>query len=140
MSEYSDRLAHDEESDAETIASRGIKTGEGLGHSGHLVPGDTDSGVIHVNTDALAGMTATEENAAARLSVLDGVADQVAQNCTEKHGVALNRGAGRGRTNVEPLLLSCDFVLVSSMLQQGAYPHRRWLYPVGVRAELKGGN
>jgi hypothetical protein len=80
VSQDSDRLAHDEEADAETIASRRIKTGECLEHPRHLVPGHTDSGVIHVNTDALVGVTATDENAATGLCVFDGVADQVAQN------------------------------------------------------------
>jgi hypothetical protein len=103
VSQNSDSLAHDEEADAQTIASRRTKTGEGMEHSGQLVLGDTDSGVIHVNTDALAGVTATEEDAATGLRVLDSVADQVAQNGTEKQRVALDRGAGRGRANADPL-------------------------------------
>ena len=51
----------------------------------------------------LAGVTATEENAATGLCVLDGVATQVAQNSTEKQRIALNRGAGRDRTNADSL-------------------------------------
>jgi hypothetical protein len=97
VSQDSDRLANDEEADAQTIASLRIKTGEGLKYSGHLVPGDTDSGVIDINTDALAGVTATDENVATGLCVFDGVANQVAQNGTEKQRIALNRGAGRER-------------------------------------------
>ena len=77
MSQYSDRLAHDEEADAQTVASRRIKTGEGIEHERHLVPGNSDSGVIHVNTDAPAGVAATDENAATGLCVFDRVADQV---------------------------------------------------------------
>ena len=77
MSENSDRLAHDEEANAQTIASRRIKTGEGLEHSRHLVPGNTDSSVIHVNADALVGVPATGENAATGLCVFDGVVDQL---------------------------------------------------------------
>ena len=69
VSQDSDRLAHDEEADAETIASRRIKTREGLEHPRHLVPGHTDSGVIHVNTDVLVGVTATDENAATGLCI-----------------------------------------------------------------------
>ena len=125
VSQNSDSLAHDEEADAQTVASRRTKTGEGMEHSGQLVLGDTDSGVIHVNTDALAGVTATEEDAATRLRVLDSVADQVAQNGTEKQRVALNRGAGRGRANADPLPLSRNCNLTSSLFQQGPDSHRR---------------
>jgi hypothetical protein len=101
VSQYADCLAHDEEPDAETIAPRTINTGEGLEHSRHLVRGNTDSGVMHVNTDALVGVTATDENAATGLCVFDGVADQVAQNGTEKQRIALNRGAGRDRSDTD---------------------------------------
>ena len=103
MSQNSDRLAHDEEANAQTIASRRIKTGEGLEHSRHLVPGYADSSVIHVNTDAPAGVAATDENAATGLCVFDRVADQVAQHGTEKRRVAINRGARRNRTNADSL-------------------------------------
>jgi hypothetical protein len=103
MSENSDRLAHDEEANAQTIASRRIKTGEGLEHSRHLVPGNTDSSVIHVNADALVGVSATGENAATGLCVFDGVVDQVAQNGTEKRRIALNRGTSRDGTNADSL-------------------------------------
>ena len=118
VSQDSDRLAHDEEADAETIASSRIKTREGLEHPRHLVPGHTDSGVIHVNTDVLVGVTATDENAATGLCVFDGVADQVAQNGTEKQCIALNRRAGRDRTNADSVCLSCNFALVGNLLQQ----------------------
>jgi hypothetical protein len=103
VSQNSDRLAHDEEANAQTIASRRIKTGEGLEHSRHLVPGYTDSSVIHVNADPLVGVPATDENAATRLCVFDGIADQVAQNGTEKQSIALNRSASRDRTNADSL-------------------------------------
>src|ERR1700730_14184283 len=72
-----------------------------------------------------ANVTATEENVAARLCALDSVADQVAQNGTKTQRVALNRGAGPGRNNAELLHLSRDFVLVSSLLQEGVDAHRR---------------
>ena len=118
VSQNSDSLAHDEEADAQTVASRRTKTGEGMEHSRQLVFGDTDSGVIHVNTDALAGVTATEEDAATGLRVLDSVADQVAQNGTEKQCIALNRRAGRDRTNADSVCLRCNFALVGNLLQQ----------------------
>src|ERR1700722_9776667 len=124
MSQNSDRLSYDEEADTQTVAPRWIKPGEGFEHSRHPVPGNTDSGVIYVDTDALAGAAATWKNAATRLRVLDGVVDQVPQNGAEKQRIALNHGAGWGRTNAKPLLLSLDFVLASSLLQQGADPHR----------------
>jgi hypothetical protein len=57
VSQNSDRLADDEEADAQTIVARGIKAGEGLEYSSHLVLGNTDSCVIHVNTGASAGLT-----------------------------------------------------------------------------------
>ena len=118
VSQDSDRLAHDEEADAETIASPRIKMGESLEHPRHLVPGHTDSGGIHVNTDALVGVTATDEDAATRLCVFDGVADQVAQNGTGKQCIALNRRAGRDRTNADSVCLRCNFALVGNLLQQ----------------------
>jgi hypothetical protein len=103
VSQNSDRLAHDEEANAQTIASRRIKPGEGFEHSRHLVPGYADSSVIHVNADPLVGVPATDENAATRLCVFDGIADQVAQNGTEKQSIALNRSASRDRTNADSL-------------------------------------
>jgi len=125
VSQNSDSLAHDEEADAQAVASRRTKTGEGMEHSGQLVLSDTDSGVIHVNTDAVAGVTATKEDAATGLRVLDSVADQVAQNGAEKQRVALDRGTGRGHANADPLPLSRNCILASNLLQQGADPHRR---------------
>ena len=56
VSQNTDRLADDEEADAQTVVARGIKTGEGLEYSGHLVLGNTDPCVIHVNTGASAGL------------------------------------------------------------------------------------
>jgi hypothetical protein len=103
VSQNYDRLAHDEEANAQTIASRRIKTGEGLEHSRHLVPGYADSSVIHVNADPLVGVPATDENTATRLCVFDGIADQVAQSGTEKQSIALNRSASRDRTNPDSL-------------------------------------
>jgi hypothetical protein len=70
-------------------------------------------------------VTATEEDAATGLRVLDSVADQVAQNGTEKQCVALDRGAGRGRANADTLPLGRNCILASSLLQQGPDPHRR---------------
>jgi hypothetical protein len=57
VSQNSDRLADDEEADAQTIVARGIKAGEGLEYSSHLVLGNTAPRVIHVDTGASAGLT-----------------------------------------------------------------------------------
>jgi hypothetical protein len=59
VSQNSDRLSYDEEADTQTIAPRRIKPGKGFEHSRYPVPGNTDSGVIYVDTDALAGVAAT---------------------------------------------------------------------------------
>jgi hypothetical protein len=59
VSQNSDRLSYDEEADTQTVAPRRIKPGEGFEHSRYPVPGDTDSGVIYVDTDALADVAAT---------------------------------------------------------------------------------
>lgn len=75
MPQQADGLAHDEEADAQTVASRRIETSEGFENSRHLVSRDTDSSVIHVDTDALADVTATEENASTGLRVFDRVAN-----------------------------------------------------------------
>ena len=99
VSQNADRLTDDEEADAETIVAPWIKAGEGLEYPSHLVLGNTDPSVIHVNTCASTGLTTPQENAATRLCVFDGVADQVAQNGAEKQRVALDRGAGRDRTD-----------------------------------------
>jgi hypothetical protein len=99
VSQNADRLADDEEADAQTIVARGIKAGEGLEYSSHLALGNADPCVIHVNTGASVGLTTPQENAATRLCVFDGVADQIAQNGAEKQRVALDRGAGRDRTD-----------------------------------------
>jgi hypothetical protein len=104
MPENADGLAHDEEANAQTVASRRIETCERLENPGHFVPCDTDPSVIHVDADALADVTATEENAATGLRVLDRVANQVAQDGAEKKQVAVNRGGGLDYTNADSLL------------------------------------
>ena len=56
MSQNSDRLAHDEEANAQTIASRRIKTGEGLEHSRHLILGY--AGIVSLGHAAFFGLGA----------------------------------------------------------------------------------
>jgi hypothetical protein len=57
VSQNADRLADDEEADAQTIVAGGVKAGEGLEYSSHLVLGNTAPCVIHVDTGASAGLT-----------------------------------------------------------------------------------
>jgi hypothetical protein len=98
-----DGLAHNEEAYPDAVASCGIKTGKGLENPRHLVHGDADSGVIYVNAHPIAGVAATEENAASRLSVFDGVAYQVAQDGTEQQRIALDRCVGWDHTKLDSL-------------------------------------
>jgi hypothetical protein len=133
-----DGLTHNEESYPNAVASCGIETSEGLENPRHLVSADADSGVIYVDAHVIADVTAPEENAASGLSVFDGVAYQVAQDGTEKQGIALNRGVGRDHAKPNSLPQGGKLVLTASLLEQGTDSHWCQLHPVGF-TEPKGG-
>ena len=101
MPQQADGLAHDEEADAQTVASHRIEPSESLENSRHLVRRHADASVVDVDTNALPDMTATHENASSGFCVFDSVANQVAQDGAEKQRVAVYRGAGLDGPNAD---------------------------------------
>jgi hypothetical protein len=82
--------------------SRWIEPSEGFENPRHFVRSDAYSSVIQVDTNAIADVTAAEENASSGFCVFDRVANQVAQDGAEKQRVALYRGGGLGGSNADP--------------------------------------
>jgi hypothetical protein len=134
MPQQTDSLAHDEEADAQTAASRWIETSEGLENSRHLVSRDADSSVVHVDADALARVTATKKNAVAGLRVFNSVADQIAQDGGEKERIAVNRGCGLDYTNADALSQCRNLAFPTNLSKQGSNRHRHQLHPLGMLA------
>jgi hypothetical protein len=104
-----------------------------------MVRRDADSGVIDVDTNALADVTATQENASAEFRVFDGVADQVAQDGAEKHRVAVYCGGGLDGPNADSFAKGCNLMLVASLSKQGPDWNRRQLHSLRVLAEPDSG-
>jgi hypothetical protein len=127
MSQDSNGLAQDEETHLKTVASHWIETDEGLKDSRHALLREAGAGVTDIYPDALAGVPAAQENAAAALCLLDSIAYQVAQDVSKEERVAQN-WSGRGdRTNADALLQGPLFVLTAGTLQQRPDAHGRQL-------------
>ena len=124
MPQYADGLAHDKEADAQTVALGRFQASKRLKDSWHLISRDANSSIVHVDTDALAGATATKKNATAGLCVFDGIANQVAQDGAEEQRVAANRSAGLNNANADPSLQSSNLVFATYLSKQGLDWHR----------------
>ena len=61
MSEHSDRLAYDEEANAEPVAPGMIQASESVEDFRHFFLGDTAARIEYVDAHVLAGMTAAHE-------------------------------------------------------------------------------
>jgi hypothetical protein len=79
VAQNSDRLAHDEEPDAQAVTPCGIKPGESLEDLRDLFASDSNARVIHINPDTRTEVPATKKDATSGLGVLDCIADQIAQ-------------------------------------------------------------
>jgi hypothetical protein len=70
------RLAHDEETNAQAVASCGIKPGEGLEDSRNMLARNASTRVVDVDPDSRTRVPATNKDATSRLGVLDCIADR----------------------------------------------------------------
>src|SRR5262249_51684635 len=118
MSEHTDRLAHDEEADTQSVAPRMIQTSESVEDFRHCFLGDATACIEYVDADVLIGLTAAYENSATRLCVFDGIADDIAKNSAKKQSIAHNVRACRNHSNFDSLLQGGFFVLVADLPQQ----------------------
>lgn len=137
MFQDADGFAYDEKAYPKAVGVRRIDACERLENARHLVSCDADSVVIHVNTDLVAGVTAAQKNSATGLGVLDGIADQVAQDSTEKQCIALNRCARGYYSKLDSPFQGHILVFVAGSPQQWCNPHGRELDLLGVLAKPK---
>ena len=79
MAQNSERLAHDEETDAQTVALCGIKAGESLEDLRNLFTRNSSARVVHIDPDPQMGVPAAKKDATSWLGVFDCIADQIAQ-------------------------------------------------------------
>jgi hypothetical protein len=92
VAENSERLAHDEETDAQTVALCGNKAGESLEDLRNLFAGDSSARVIHIDPDPGTGLPAANKDATSWFGVLDCIADQISQGGAKKQAFAQYRG------------------------------------------------
>ena len=124
VSQKSDRLAHDEEAYAQTVASCCIEAGESLEDLRHLFARNADPRVVHVDPYARAAVPTAQEDAASRLGVLDRIAYQVAKDSTEEQAITQYRRIGRNHANAYALFQRYLFVLAASLPQHVIDAHR----------------
>jgi len=117
VAQNSDRLAHDEEPDAQTVTSYGIKPGECLEDLRHLFARDSNARVIHIDPDTRTEVPATKKDATSGLCVLDCIADQIAQGGAEEQAVTQYRGVAGNHMDAYALAQRSLFVLSASLPQ-----------------------
>jgi hypothetical protein len=117
VAQNSDRLAHDEEPDAQTVTSCGIKPGESLEDLRHLFARDSNARVIHIDPDTRTEVPATKKDATSGLCVLDCIADQIAQGGAEEQAVTQYRGVAGNHVDAYALAQRSLFVLPASLPQ-----------------------
>jgi len=117
MTQYSKRLAHDEETDAQTVALCGIKPGERFEYLRNLSIGNSYACVVHVDPDFRSGAPASKKDATSRLRILDGIAHQIAQRGAEEQTITEHGHAARNRTDGYSLAEREMFVLAASLPQ-----------------------
>src|SRR5580704_5376537 len=79
VTQNSNRLAHDEESDTQAVAWCGIEAGESLEDPGHLFAGNSNTRVVHINPNTRTGVPAAKKDPTSRLRIFDCVTDEIAQ-------------------------------------------------------------
>src|ERR1700757_2018052 len=87
MPQNSERLLHDEETDAEALALCGIKPSERFEDSRYLLVGDSNARIVHFDPNFRAGAPATKQHATSQFGVLDCIAHQIAQGGAEKQAI-----------------------------------------------------
>jgi hypothetical protein len=125
VAQNSERLAHDEETDAQTVALGGVKASESLEDFRNLVTRNSSARVVHVDPDAQTGMPAANKDAASRLGVLDRIADQIAQGGAKKQAFAQYRGVAGNHVDAYALAQRSLLILAASLPEHlmDAYRH-----------------
>jgi hypothetical protein len=127
MPQNSERLPHDEETDAEALALCGVKPSERFEDSRYLLVGDSNARIVHVDPNFRAGTPATEQHATSQFGVLDCIAHQIAQGGAEKQAITEYRGVVGNRVDAYSLAQRGMFVLAARLPQDLLDPHRREL-------------
>jgi hypothetical protein len=127
VAENSERLTHDEETDAQTVASCGIQPGKGLEDFRNLLTRNSSARVVHIDPDSRTGVPAANKDATSRLGVLDCIADQIAQGGPEKQAIAQYRGVAGNHVDAYALAQRSLFVLAASLPQHLLDAYRRQL-------------
>ncbi len=125
VAQNSERLAHDEGSDAQAVAFCGIKPGERLEDSRNLLTRNSSARVAHIDPDSRTGVPAANKNATSRFAVLDCIADQIAQGGAEKQAIAQYRGGAGNHVDAYAFAQRSLFVLEASLPQHLLDTHRR---------------
>jgi hypothetical protein len=115
MAQNSDRLAHDEEPDTQSITSCGIKAGESLEYLRHLFARNSNAGIVNVDPDTRRVMPATKKNATSFLGVLDCIADQIAERSAKEQAIAQYRGVAGDHVDAYALGQRGPLVLAASL-------------------------
>jgi hypothetical protein len=127
VAQNSERLAHDEETDAQTVALGGVKASESLEDFRNLVTRNSSARVVHVDPDAQTGMPAANKDAASRLGVLDRIADQIAQGGAKKQAFAQYRGVTGNHMDAYALAQRSLMILAVSLPEHLMDAYRRQL-------------
>jgi hypothetical protein len=117
VAQNSDRLAHDEESDAQAVTSCGIKAGESVEDLRYLFARNSDTRVVHIDPDTRTRVPAAKKDAPSWLAVLDRIADQIAQGGAKEQAIAQDRGVAGNRVDAYTLSQRRLFVLAASLPQ-----------------------
>jgi hypothetical protein len=115
MTQDSECLPHDEETDTRAAALCGIKPSERLEDPRNLFVGNSNARVVHVDPDFRTQAPAAEKDATSRLSVFDRIAQQVAQCCPEKQAITEYSGVAENRVDGYSLAKGSMFVLTASL-------------------------
>ena len=117
VAQNSDRLAHDEEPDAQAVASRDIKAGESLEDLGHLFARNSNARVVHIDPNTRTGVPAAEKDTTSWLGVLNCITDQIAQGGAKEQAIAQYRNVAGNHVDSYALAQRSLFVLAASLPQ-----------------------
>jgi hypothetical protein len=127
VAQNSERLAHDEEPDAQTVTSCGIKPGESLEDFRHLFARDSNARVVHIDPDTRTEVPATKKDPPSGLCVLDCIADQITQGGAEEQAVTQYRGVAGNHVDAYALAQRSLLVLSAGLPQDLMDAKRREL-------------
>jgi hypothetical protein len=115
MTQDSERLPHDDETDAETVTLCGFKPSERFEYPWNLFTGNSNAGVVNVDPDFRTGAPAANKDATSRLGVLDRITHQIAQGSAEKQAIAEHDNVAGNRMDGYSLAQRGMFVLAASL-------------------------